>query len=110
MSYPKPGGLVSIQLQSRVSNGGEFRNDGRAVPKDKPETHGTQNWCKGGQVQFLVLHFTKGRKGKRADWKGQRSDQGINSLHIYTTNFVKAEGQTWLNYTQMSTILGPEHI
>lgn len=76
MSYPKPGGLVSIQLQSRVSNGGEFRNDGRAVPKDKPETHGTQNWCKSGQVQLLVLHFTKGRNGKKSRLKREKVRSG----------------------------------
>lgn len=43
MSYPEPGGLVNIQLQSRVTDGGEFRDDGGAVAQYKPETHGTQN-------------------------------------------------------------------
>lgn len=106
MSYPEPGGLVCIQLQSRVSNGSEFRDDGRAVPQHKPETHGTQNWCKSGQVQLLVLHFTKMRIEKRAFLKGQRSVY----LHIYTSDcsLLRLKVKRWLNCTLIAAIWGLE--
>lgn len=83
VSYPEPRGLVCIQLQSRVSDGSEFRDDGWAVPQYKPETHGAQNWCKSGQVQLLVLHFTKVRIGNRAGCKWQRSGLVFTFAHLH---------------------------
>lgn len=93
LSYPEPGGLVCIQLQSRVSNGSEFRDDGGAVPQYKPKTHGAQNWCKSGQVQLLVLHFTKVRIGNRAGCQWQSSGLVFTFPHLHNwLCFVKVEG------------------
>lgn len=93
MSYPEPGGLVCVQLQSRVSDGSEFRDDGRAVPQNKPETHGAQDWRKSGQVQLLVLHFTEVRIGNTAGCKWERSGLVFTFAHLHNRLcFVKVEG------------------
>lgn len=78
-SYPKPGGLHVVQLQPRVRAVGELREGRGAEAQHEAEAHGTQNWCKGRQVQVPVLHFTaetkekKIKKGPKVRAKGQRS-------------------------------------
>lgn len=66
-SYPEPGGLVGVQLQSGVSDGGELGDDRGAVPQHETKAHGPQHRCKRGQVQLLVLHFTKKREQSRLE-------------------------------------------